>query len=938
MPRRAAMAAAAIAAVLLLAAAAPAAARSFSAGHELTGPTRGLLQTDQTACCSRVNVSATGTGASAICGSSGVTLFLPTAQGSPQDAELTVVPSGTNNVVLGPLSSLSSTTCFAGKSATWGKPESDKIDLSTPDTGVIVPNTCDGGACSAPATRGNDNSGTIGISGRHSCTIHVDGTVWCSGNNEFGQLGNGATSTNTASFSTPAQVPGMPVTTFISAGGAAATGGNINNRNGHTCACTATGAAWCWGDGRKGQLGNAAASSSQTIPIQVQVNTPSGALTNCASISVSGTHSCFVTTTGALYCAGDNSKGQLGVGSTPASSSTALLVSSTNFGNSPVVSVGTGSTGFTCVVASNGRVYCVGANSRGQLGTGGTTDTSNWAEVSGGITDATAIAVGDSHTCVLRASGTVYCWGLDLGANGGSGNALPTPTLITGLPPSATRVTAGADHTCAVFVDSAIWCWGDKKNGRLGEGSTTGSGQPASAATVLNALVPGPLTVTAGSASTCVIDAAGDRKCVGDNTVGQLGNGGIAVNNAAAQTTLGGPWRGPPSAFIVVTGGSQAACTLSLTLSITYTGTCSACNTCDTCSAGAPAITTTLVTSMPAAADLSRTASVTFNVAPTDVFTGATMSCSATNGTTVLPVLALTAAANQNVSYDFPQPGPWNLTCTTTACGGQSATSAPLEITIVPFEPSPALCNPPVVGCVSCTDDALTTCIECGDGFQLVDGICVCAPGTGGSTAGFECSTCNVGFWSEGGNTTVRYPDCTSCSSAFTTAAIGSTNQDNCTLCRPGRCGQLCGRCRAGSYAPASNATDPRPECVVCPIPFTSVVQGASFPDCKACRPGYGGPSCDTCGNGRFSAGGTFNINRPDCLDCPVGTWHTLSTAASSLSCTKCKPGYGGSTCTICPPNSYGVGYTTTVSRAACTPCPPGKTSSAGSTQPSDCT
>jgi len=52
-----------------------------------------------------------------------------------------------------------------------------------------------------------------------------------------------------------------------------------------------------------------------------------------------------------------------------------------------------------------------------------------------GLTNATAIAVGGSHTCALRADATVACWGSNAnGQIGGTGTtANPTPITIVGL-------------------------------------------------------------------------------------------------------------------------------------------------------------------------------------------------------------------------------------------------------------------------------------------------------------------------------------------------------------------------------------------------------------------------------------------------------------------------------------------------------------------------
>jgi alpha-tubulin suppressor-like RCC1 family protein len=78
----------------------------------------------------------------------------------------------------------------------------------------------------------------------------------------------------------------------------------------HSCGVTPAGAAYCWGNGGVGQLGDGTFTFIRNVPGAV-----SGSY-SFASASASRNHACGVTTAGATYCWGSNLNGQLGNGTT----------------------------------------------------------------------------------------------------------------------------------------------------------------------------------------------------------------------------------------------------------------------------------------------------------------------------------------------------------------------------------------------------------------------------------------------------------------------------------------------------------------------------------------------------------------------------------------------------------------------------------------------
>jgi alpha-tubulin suppressor-like RCC1 family protein len=125
----------------------------------------------------------------------------------------------------------------------------------------------------------------------HSCALTADGSAWCWGRNESGQLGDGTRTGRP----TPVRVLADSATRFTQLVAGAA----------HTCALDAGGAVWCWGRNGRGAVGTGPATSQ---PTPTRVSLPAAAL----AVAAGTAHSCATLVTERTVCWGDNAGGQLG--------------------------------------------------------------------------------------------------------------------------------------------------------------------------------------------------------------------------------------------------------------------------------------------------------------------------------------------------------------------------------------------------------------------------------------------------------------------------------------------------------------------------------------------------------------------------------------------------------------------------------------------------
>ncbi|HEX7480420.1 MAG TPA: hypothetical protein VF331_21645 [Polyangiales bacterium] len=328
----------------------------------------------------------------------------------------------------------------------------------------------------------------VAVGSIDSCGVRTNGSIWCWGSNRAGSLVGGDPSMG--GLVAPTQVG--TDTDWVSV----ATTGDENGSYVQHCAIKRNGQLSCWGW------------QDAYPPAPLAVAGP------WSSVSAHGDQVCGIRQ-GAIYCWGrrldvtgpSNMPQQIGVDTDWKS------MSSGDF--------------HACALKQSGGLYCWGASRMGQLGQGGAAPTSDMHPFDpirvGTDSDWSAVESGLLHSCGLKTSGAVYCWGNnDYGALGDATSMMQTGPVRAGAATNWTQLALGNRSTCAINKDKQLWCWGQIASFlRTGSQATLDVQPPLQIGTehVWK-------SVAVGITHACALTDAGATFCFGDpNSGGLLGDG-----------------------------------------------------------------------------------------------------------------------------------------------------------------------------------------------------------------------------------------------------------------------------------------------------------------------------------------------------------------------------------------------------------------------------
>lgn len=338
----------------------------------------------------------------------------------------------------------------------------------------------------------------LACGGQSCCAANGAGALACWGGGAAGQLGR----LPVVESGLPALVDATPPI----AAAQVAVGGS------HACALTSTGAPYCWGYERFGQLGVASnldhAVPQPVVGIALQ------------SIALGARHSCGIDAAGGIYCWGDNTTGQLGNGE-QRRRHVAQEVPDLPAGTVLELALGPYHSCALLRAATGGdeEVYCWGYNAQQQLGQPSPVADGTPRRVDL-LPPVDGIASGSGHGCSQQ-GGLVSCWGSNWAKQLGSiGASTASPRPVVGLPAKAKLLTMGQDHSCALGDDKKVWCWGRNDRNQLG----VGLGAGATSVVPLSPALPWDVTALSCMLHGCCAVGSEKLRCWGDTQRQALGH------------------------------------------------------------------------------------------------------------------------------------------------------------------------------------------------------------------------------------------------------------------------------------------------------------------------------------------------------------------------------------------------------------------------------
>lgn len=245
-------------------------------------------------------------------------------------------------------------------------------------------------------------------------------------------------------------------------------------------ALTDTGIILTWGSNSFGQLGRILPQGLKMDAMPKIVDYYGNRNNKVVTVAAGLRHAVAITDNGLVYCWGSGRKGQLGVTGPegkPLASSNVPIQASLIDGEKPIKAMG--GMNFSGILTEKGTIFVWGCNKYGQCGVSPATEmtlpTPRCLKLSDDIPTVVSIVAGWTHAVLRTENGNLYSWGrTDLGQLGRKTDAIPQhiPGLITGVTNIATHCCS-SEHNLALTDKGQVYSWGWNEHGICGTGDET---------------------------------------------------------------------------------------------------------------------------------------------------------------------------------------------------------------------------------------------------------------------------------------------------------------------------------------------------------------------------------------------------------------------------------------------------------------------------------
>jgi alpha-tubulin suppressor-like RCC1 family protein len=422
------------------------------------------------------------------------------------------------------------------------------------------------------------HSAIVSAGTAHTLFLKNNGTVYATGDNSAGELGNGTTTNSTQPVEVLMNIS-TPLTGIVA----------IAADNNESMAVDNQGRVWAWGLNTNGELGTGNATAT---PYATQVS----GLSNMLAIASGQNHTVALKADGSVWSWGANGSGQVGNGTVSAWVTQPVQVIAPATQSGPYLqSIVAVAAGFnhSLAVDNTGKVYAWGDNTYGELGDGDAALLSQLQPVqvknnTTPITNVVGIVADGTNSFAIENNGNLFAWGDNTIGELGNGTTSAIGTPVNLSPGQVVNLGAMAMVSNQSAMDSTgtVWTWGDNTNGRLGIGyagyyatvplAVSLVTQPTP---ILTAIAGNNQTVTDGTFSGPLTISASSGQGTWVNLIINPTNGLLALNSGGTQLSpiIGGttgsggtinfylqaPANGSGSVSLEATSGASVLSTLS---------------------------------------------------------------------------------------------------------------------------------------------------------------------------------------------------------------------------------------------------------------------------------------------------------------------------------------------------------------------------------------